>query len=271
MVSPSEFKHQFTINLLSNASMEVFPDNTLSLFRTILPLQNGLLLEGNWEVALSEIVYPVLVKNINDHGNFRFRSYIGDKEEDPPYYQARVTAGLYNDMETVVSNMETCVASSFARRRDYEFVYTIDPFTKLMSMTLPNESSFLGIQGSELARVTGFKQGRSMYGQGPHIAAYPVNFQPVDTLLIYTDIIQHQIVGDIRAPLLRAVPFTWSANTSPSKTVAHTFQHLEFKRLSQNVIHTILIDLRSERGNRVSFLDVGHVSLTLFFRPIGEA
>ena len=53
---------EFTINLISNASMATFPENTLSRFTTLLPQQ--LTLTGSWEVALSEIAWPTSIQNI---------------------------------------------------------------------------------------------------------------------------------------------------------------------------------------------------------------
>ena len=46
----------FTIELVSNASGDLFPDNTLSCFTDFLPEQVNL--EEQWEVAVSEIFYP---------------------------------------------------------------------------------------------------------------------------------------------------------------------------------------------------------------------
>ena len=46
----------FTKELVSNASGELFPDNTLSSFTNFLPEQVNL--EGQWEVAISEIFHP---------------------------------------------------------------------------------------------------------------------------------------------------------------------------------------------------------------------
>ena len=45
----------FTIELVSNASGELFPDKTLSFCTNFLPEQVNL--EGQWEVAISEISY----------------------------------------------------------------------------------------------------------------------------------------------------------------------------------------------------------------------
>ena len=59
----------FTIELVSNASGELFPDNTLSSFTIFLPEQ--LNLEGQWEVAISEISYPSMYQKTTE-GKFKF-------------------------------------------------------------------------------------------------------------------------------------------------------------------------------------------------------
>ena len=47
----------FYITLPSNSSMDIFPDNTLTSFTT--KLKSALQLEGRYEVALTEIMFPV--------------------------------------------------------------------------------------------------------------------------------------------------------------------------------------------------------------------
>ena len=61
---------EFTKNLVSNASMTKFPENTLSHFTTLLPQQ--LNLSGFWEVALVEIAWPAAIQNIT-YGRFKYR------------------------------------------------------------------------------------------------------------------------------------------------------------------------------------------------------
>lgn len=46
----------FTIDLVSNGSMEIFPENTLSAFQN--QIDPPLDLDGDWEVALTEIYFP---------------------------------------------------------------------------------------------------------------------------------------------------------------------------------------------------------------------
>ena len=59
----------FTIELFSNASGELVPENTLSSFTNFL--QEQVNLEGQWEVAISEISYPSMYQNITE-GYFKF-------------------------------------------------------------------------------------------------------------------------------------------------------------------------------------------------------
>ena len=59
----------FTIELVSNASAQLFPDNTLSSFTNFLTEQPYL--DGQWEVAFSEISYPSMYQNVTE-GKFMF-------------------------------------------------------------------------------------------------------------------------------------------------------------------------------------------------------
>ena len=54
---------EFTIDLISNASMGFFTNNTMAKFRNQLaqPLQ----LDGDWQLALASISFPSNINNIN--------------------------------------------------------------------------------------------------------------------------------------------------------------------------------------------------------------
>ena len=58
----------FTMEMDSNASGELFSNNTLSSFGSFLPKQVNL--EGQWEVAISEISYPSMYQNKTE-GKFK--------------------------------------------------------------------------------------------------------------------------------------------------------------------------------------------------------
>ena len=54
--------NEFDIYLESTGSMEVYPGNRMAVFRNLLP--EPLQLDGDWRVALAEIVFPSSIKNV---------------------------------------------------------------------------------------------------------------------------------------------------------------------------------------------------------------
>ena len=53
---------EFEVHLLSTASLENFDDNTLAAFKN--QLRQNISLEGDWRVALSEIIFPSEINNV---------------------------------------------------------------------------------------------------------------------------------------------------------------------------------------------------------------
>ena len=54
---------------MSNASMDIFKNNTLASFRNQLaqPLQ----LEGKWQVALESVIFPTNIQNLDKFCNIK--------------------------------------------------------------------------------------------------------------------------------------------------------------------------------------------------------
>ena len=111
----------FTIELVSNASGELIPDNTLSSFKNFLPEQVNL--EGQWEVAISEISYPSMYQNIKE-GKFKFF----DEKLSKSTSTYNLEPGLYTSITDIVKAMnmliqeknnhnETCITVKLPRRR----------------------------------------------------------------------------------------------------------------------------------------------------------
>ena len=92
----------FTIELVSNASGELFPDNTLSSFTNFLPEQINL--EGQWEVAISEISYPSMYQNITE-GYFKFFEEKLSKSTST----YNLEPGLYTSITDIVEAMKTLI------------------------------------------------------------------------------------------------------------------------------------------------------------------
>ena len=85
----------------------------------------------------------------------------------------------------------------------------------------------------------------------------------VGVLYIYTDIIDYQLVGSGRIPLLRNVVLDY--NESRKTTWVH-YDQPHYLRVNQTEIRSILIDIRDENGNKILF-DSGSITIKLHFRP----
>ena len=153
-----------TIELVSNASGELFPDNTLSSFTNFLPEQVNL--EGQWEVTISEISYPSIYQNITE-GNFK--SF--DKKLSKSTSTYSIEPGLYTSITDIVEPMntliqernnhnETCITVKVSRR------------TQKVVIMLSNDSSGLAFCSTDLGHIFGNNVGNEfgvlMIRKGPH-------------------------------------------------------------------------------------------------------
>ena len=87
----------------------------------------------------------------------------------------------------------------------------------------------------------------------------------------YTDVIEYNIVGDTKAPLLRCFPFVSKLKTGDIITTGQymnyqTFRNLQFRPRLNISFHSIHIDLRDTRGEKIPFVSVGITRLVLMFR-----
>ena len=89
--------------------------------------------------------------------------------------------------------------------------------------------------------------------------------------MIYTDLIEHNIFGDTKAPLMRCFLFNSELKAGDSITTGQylnyqTFSNLKFRSLLYNSFQSIHIDLRSTSGERIPLVSVGIARLVLMFR-----
>ena len=112
-----------------------------------------------------------------------------------------------------------------------------------------------------------------MCGKRPHEPTFAYDSVRINSLMIYTEIVEYNIVGDTKAPLLRCSPFISKLKSGDIKTTGQymnyqTFSNLPFRRLLRNIFHSIHIHLRDTSGEKISFVSVGITRLVLMFRKV---
>ena len=181
----------FTIELISNASRELFPDNTLSSFTNLLPEQVNL--EGQWEVPISETSYPSMYQNITE-GKFKFFDEKLSKSTTTYINEP----GLYTSITDIVevvntliqernNHNETCITVKVSRRR------------KKVVIMLANDISGLAFCSTDLGHIFGNNVGNEFgvltIGKGPHEPEFAYDIVRIHSLMIYSDIVEYNIVG----------------------------------------------------------------------------
>ena len=89
-------------------------------------------------------------------------------------------------------------------------------------------------------------------------------------LFIYSAIVEHSIVGDTLAPILRLVPFKSSnsaENNNESQHINHEIMNLHYIPVSKSEFDTIHINITGDSGYPVYFV-IGKTIVKLHFRQV---
>ena len=248
----------FTIELVSNASSQFFPNNTLSSFTNFLPEQVNL--DGQWEVAISEISYPSMYQNVTE-GKIMFYDEKLSKTTEAYYLET----GLYSSITDNVEAMNTLIQER-RNHRDSCITIKVSRITQKVKVYLANQKSSLEIFSTDLGHIfegdVRNNLGVLMRGKSSHEPIFAYGIVRIHSLLIYTDIVEYNIVGDTKAALLHCFPFISKLKPGDIITTGQymnyqTNSRLQFRRLLKNSFHSIHIDLRYTTGEKIPFVWVG--------------
>ena len=265
----------FIVELVSNASSSIYPDNTLASFTNFLPEQ--LYLDGDWEVALLEITYPALYNNITE-GKFwyvpqRSTSKKRNNEEtrealNESYESVTILPGMYLSLDEIFQSMND--ALRLRNRQSVELKWKVDSITRHCEIELASDKSQLVFASQDLCSILGFSQSVWFSSKGPHGSEFPIDILRFHSVMVYTDIVEFSIIGDTKAPILRCFPFINKIQRDSISVTKYSnyvsFDNLQFRRLLKNSIHSIKVELRSPTGELIPFVAVGITRLTLLFR-----
>ena len=255
-----------TIALVSNASAQLFPANTLSSFTNFLPEQ--LNLEGQWEVAISEISYSSMYQIVME-GKFMFFDEKLSKSSEFYYLEP----SLYPSITDCVEAMKPLIQE---RHNHSENCITVEVsrIMQKVEIYLANEGCGLAFFGTDLYKTFGNNVGHEfgvmMRGKGPHKPEFAYNIVRIHSLLMYTDHIEYTIVGDTKTPwpCFPSISMLKSGdNIRTGQYMSYqTFSDLQFRSLLKNSFHSTHIDLRDTSGEKIPLVSVGITRFVLMFR-----
>ncbi|XP_035204746.1 uncharacterized protein LOC118206051 [Stegodyphus dumicola] len=224
----------FYVTLPSDSSMNYFPENKISHFITRLPVP--IELKGMWEVGLVELLYPHTWHNVNADNNL-----IGFVlEKDGEMLGRRLPPGCYETVPDILKAI-------YIKEHQNKIIFNYNPVTKRVKIKVKNNAKVILHDG--LAQMLGFEpmEITSTDDSSETVVESPFAADPCAhyrVLMIYTDIVEPQIVGDVLAPLLRIVRVTGS----DGEVVSALFDRPHYLPVNRKMIDTLEIDIRTHMG-----------------------
>ena len=238
------------MELVSNASAQLFPDNTLSSFTNFSP--EKLNHDGQSEVAISEITYPSLYWNVTEGKIMFFEKTFSKSAEfyylEPGFYPS--ITDIFEAMNILIqerhNHNENCIK---VKRKKLRF--TLQMKNSVLHFLVRIWDTF-----SRSNVVTEF--GVMLRRKGPHKPEFAYDIIRIHSLMIYIELIEYNIVGNTKAPLLLCFPFISKLNSGDIITTEQymnyqTFSNLQFIPMLKSSFHTIHIDLRDTSGKKTTF------------------
>ena len=158
---------------------------------------------------------------------------------------------------------ETCITAKVSRR------------SQKVVIILANDTSGLAFCSTDLGHNFGNNVGNHfgvlMKRKGPHEPQFAYDIVRIHSLMIYSDLVEYNNVGDTKAPWIRCFPFISKLKGGDIITTGQymnyqTFSNLQFRPLLKNSFHSIHIDLRDTSGEKLPFVSVGITRLVLMFK-----
>lgn len=244
------YKMSFYVTLPSDSSMHYFPDNKISHFMVRLP--TPIELTGEWEVGLVEFIYPHTWYNVNIRNNL-----MGFDLGDGVILGRRVPPGFY---ETVPDILKNLLIEAHLKKLSFQF----NDVTKRVTIKVKNKTRVILSEG--LAQLLGFEEGEISCDEGKeekvvqsiNVADPCAHYR---VLLVYTDIVEPQVVGDVLAPLLRIV----NVSGSDGEVINAQYDRPHYLPVNRKIIENIEIVIRTHTGELTPF-ERGRSYVKLHFR-----
>ena len=186
--------------------------------------------------------------------------------------------GVYSSTTDIVEAMNTLIQER-NNHRDTCITIKVSRVTQKVKVYLAIEESSLAVFSTNLGHIFGGDvrndSGILLRGKEPHEPTFAYDIVRIHSLMIYTDIVEYNFLGDTKAPLLRCFPFISKLKSGDIKTTGQylnyqTFSNLQFRRLLKNSFHSINTDLRDTSGEKIPFVSVGLTRLVLMFRKVSD-
>lgn len=244
----------FYVTLPCNASLDYFPQNTASNYKTKLAVP--LNFKGKWEVGLSEISYLHSIPTIAEDCYL----YLSHKS-DPTLGYGRIPVGYYRNVDEIISLWKASKETMLKQLWHDKFIMQYNSSTRKVELYVPLDYQLTWVD-DHLARIFGFKF-YDILDNGWHKSRHEVDIhQGIHSLFVYTNLVTPNLVGDSVVPLLRTVPI----EGEHGQLITKTYDRPHYVPVNGQSFEVIDINISDDHGNLIHFIN-GKVTIKLHFRP----
>ena len=248
----------FYVTLPSNSSVNYYPENTIANYRTRLP--QPIHLDLPYEVAMTEIHYPLSWPHYPEEDSVVTERYTDDSGL-AMLRKFIMPVGRYLSLGHLAADMTRLFEETNDIAKDRSHIVAYDPVINRVTIHggYTAEIMFRG----KLARVLGFEPDAYTRIGRLTVAPYPADlYAGIYNMFVYSDIIEHQTVGDHHVQLMRCVHI----DETPTKFVTTVYAKPQYHRLAKSHFNSIEISIKSDQNQDLGFT-YGKVIIVLHFRP----
>ena len=264
-----ETRDSFYIELLSNAQLNIYPENRIGRFFN--NFAGSVSLDGLWEVGLVEIAIPPKLYNVDDG---IFTATVSGTTKN-----LSIRSGLFIDHKDIIDEMNDAINEAFHTKKVSYILSTLHRVPGILSITM-KKTCELKLTGRNLRDIFGFV---SQDANDPVVTIRPnqtsiaelhLDLARFHHVFVYCDIVENTRVAHTQVPLLRAFSSTqpnmegFELSETTNATNYQRFNSVQYKRVNQNNFNRIQITLRDASGQLLPFVSLGVARCTLHFRKI---
>lgn len=252
---------QIYLTLPSNSSGSYFPNNTLTNFKT--HLQKPLRLEhGEWEVGLSEIQYPrswMTLRSLEETQIDILERKHWDPHKEDWDQDLTMTVYLHRGYYAGAADLVTELNKKLSGKATFQWIQ------EKRQVMAANAKGFVVRLSDTVTKLLGLPW-RTFYTCHRTAGEPLVNIKrDLESLFVYCDLVEHQIVGDTMVPLLRIVPVRGKMGDYVTKT----YENVHYVPASGGHVQTVEIDIRDDSGRPIPF-ESGRVIVVLHLRKVSQ-
>jgi len=243
--------------------MDSYPNNTVAQFTTKLP--HMIALDDYWEVGLMEISVPSNVHNVIE-GHCYYDLYLGGEF----IRRINVTPGHYRRLRDLVEDLHSSQRAQVPMQSHEPLLvhFSSEGGNKKVRMVREETvDQLVHVEfNTDLARLLGYESNVRYDVRNAKVSKFPPNMTGnIQTVYVYCDVVEHVVVGDIMAPLLRIVDM--------KRPTDHGTMHRMLSRplyvpLQNKHFDTIEVNIMTDTGNPVPFVS-GKSVVVLEFKRVG--